>query len=52
MDRNNHVNILVVGAHKVGKTSLLTKFTDNSFSQEYKKTFGISVFTKTITLTD
>jgi len=40
--------IVLVGAFGVGKTSLIRRFVENSFSQEYLSTIGVSISKKTI----
>jgi len=40
--------IVLVGNFGVGKTSLIRRFVENSFSQEYLSTIGVSISKKTI----
>jgi len=40
--------IVLVGNFGVGKTSLIRRFVDNSFSEEYLSTIGVSISKKTI----
>jgi len=40
--------IVLVGDFGVGKTSLIRRFVENSFSQEYLSTIGVSISKKTI----
>lgn len=38
---NYLIKILILGDAKVGKTSLLTRFTDNTFDESHTPTIGI-----------
>ncbi|GMS98330.1 hypothetical protein PENTCL1PPCAC_20505, partial [Pristionchus entomophagus] len=40
--------VLVIGDSAVGKTNLLTRFTENKFSIENKTTIGVDFATKSI----
>jgi small GTP-binding protein len=40
--------IVLVGDFGVGKTSLIRRFVDNSFSEDYLSTIGVSISKKTI----
>ena len=40
--------VVLVGAFGVGKTSLIRRFVENSFSEEYLSTIGVSISKKTI----
>jgi small GTP-binding protein len=40
--------IVLVGKFGVGKTSLIRRFVDNSFSEEYLSTIGVSISRKSI----
>lgn len=40
--------IIVVGDFNVGKTSLIQKYINNTFSDKYKATIGLDIFLKTI----
>jgi small GTP-binding protein len=40
--------IVLIGNFGVGKTSLIRRFVENSFSQEYLSTIGVSISKKTI----
>jgi len=40
--------VVMVGDFGVGKTSLVKRFVDNSFSEEYLSTIGVSISKKTI----
>jgi len=41
--------IVMVGDFGVGKTSLVRRFVDNSFSEEYLSSIGVSISKKTLT---
>jgi len=40
--------VLLVGSFGVGKTSLITRFVNNEFSEDYISTIGVRVSTKEI----
>ena len=40
------MKIIVVGDGRVGKTSLITRFTQGEFSADYKKTLGVDFLQK------
>jgi len=40
--------VVMIGDFGVGKTSLVKRFVDNSFSEEYLSTIGVSISKKTI----
>ena len=42
--------IVLVGHFGVGKTSLMRRFIDNAFSEEYKVTLGVQIQKKVVTL--
>ena len=44
--------IVLVGHFGVGKTSLMRRFIDNAFSEEYKVTLGVQIQKKVVTLTN
>ena len=44
------INIGIIGGDKVGKTNLINKFCNNSFSDEYLPTIGIDLFNKIMEL--
>lgn len=44
--------ILIIGAFAVGKTSLVTKYTTGTFSEEYLSTIGVNIKNKTIEYDD
>lgn len=41
------LKLIVVGDGQVGKTSLITRFCKNTFSQQYKRTLGVDFLEKT-----
>jgi len=41
-------SIIIIGDTAVGKSSLMTKFADNKYSESYKPTIGIDFKTKKI----
>ena len=44
--------VVLLGEAAVGKTSLLRRFTENIFDEEYKATIGTTFATKDVTITD
>ncbi len=42
--------LIVCGDHKVGKTSLIKKFVENTFTEDYIPSIGVNIYKKTITL--
>jgi small GTP-binding protein len=44
--------ILLLGDGGVGKTSLLRRFIDNTFTPDYKSTIGVQFMTRTVDLND
>ena len=46
------VQLLIIGDMTVGKTSILTRFTENKFSQNYLATVGLDFFTKDVDFTN
>ena len=42
--------ILVIGNHGVGKTSLVTRYVENKFSDAYLTTIGVNIMKKVVTL--
>jgi len=42
--------ICMVGAEGVGKTSLVRRYVDNQFSEDYLSTIGVQISQKTVTL--
>ena len=44
------LKLLLIGDSSVGKTSLLLRYTDNSFSDKYIATIGVEFKSKDITL--
>ena len=40
------LKVIVVGNGRVGKTSMITRFAKNSYSDEYKKTLGVDFLEK------
>ena len=43
--------LVMVGDEGVGKTSLVQRFVENTFTTDYKPTIGVSIMTKTVKLT-
>ncbi len=39
---------VVLGDHKVGKTSIVRRFVENKFSEDYRATIGLNILTHTI----
>ncbi len=54
MDKKQHYvfKILLLGDGGVGKTSLLRRFIDNTFTPDYKSTIGVQFMTRTVELDD
>ena len=44
------LKVIVVGNGCVGKTSLIRRFAEDNFTEDYKKTLGVDFLTKTIFL--
>lgn len=44
--------VVLLGEAAVGKTSLIRRFTENSFDEEYKQTIGTTFASKEVTVTD
>ncbi|MFX1455228.1 MAG: GTP-binding protein [Promethearchaeota archaeon] len=44
--------VILTGDFKVGKTSLIRRFVENSFKEDYISTIGVQISKKTINLTD
>jgi small GTP-binding protein len=44
--------IVLLGHFGVGKSSLIRRFIENSFSEDYKVTIGVQISKKTVTLQD
>lgn len=44
--------IVIVGSFGVGKTSLIRRFVDDTFSEDYKVTIGVHILKKTVQLQD
>ncbi|WP_124978751.1 Rab family GTPase [Nonlabens xiamenensis] len=44
--------IVIVGSFGVGKTSLIRRFVEEEFSEEYKVTIGVHILKKTVELKD
>lgn len=42
------VKVIVVGNGCVGKTSLIHRFAEDSFTDDYKRTLGVDFLTKTM----
>ena len=41
-----NIKIVVIGEHAVGKTSLIKKYMDQVFTEDYKPTIGANIFIK------
>ena len=52
MEKKQHYvfKILLLGDGGVGKTSLLRRFIDNTFTPDYKSTIGVQFMTRTVDL--
>ncbi len=46
MEKKFRYKVIIIGDHAVGKTSLLTRYIDDSFSIDYKPTMGANIMTK------
>lgn len=46
------LKICSIGAYQVGKTSLIRRYAENKFEEEYLPTIGVDITTKRITLND
>lgn len=44
--------IVIVGSFGVGKTSLIRRFVDNTFADDYKVTIGVHILKKTVDIQD
>ena len=44
------IKLIIIGDSGVGKTNLLTRFTENRFNLESKATIGVEFSAKTVTL--
>jgi small GTP-binding protein len=44
--------VVLLGEAAVGKTSLIRRFTENSFDEEYKQTIGTTFASKEVSVTD
>ncbi|MHA1931952.1 MAG: GTP-binding protein [Promethearchaeota archaeon] len=44
--------IILTGDYRVGKTSLIRRFVENSFKEDYISTIGVQISKKTVNLTD
>lgn len=42
------LKVIVVGNGSVGKTSLIHRFAEGSFTDDYKRTLGVDFLTKTV----
>ncbi len=47
-DNDYLIKLILIGSSGVGKTSILTQFADNKFSQNYLTTIGVDFRFKTI----
>ena len=46
MNYDEKCQLLIIGDATVGKTSILTRFTDDKFSTNYLNTVGLDFFSK------
>ena len=44
------VKLILLGNGSVGKTSIISRFTDDGFAKVYKQTVGLDFFEKLVTL--
>ena len=44
--------IVIVGSFGVGKTSLIRRFVDDTFADDYKVTIGVHILKKTVEVQD
>lgn len=44
--------IVIIGSYGVGKTSLIRRFVDDTFADDYKVTIGVHILKKTVELQD
>jgi small GTP-binding protein len=44
--------LILTGDHQVGKTSLIRRFVENSFKEDYISTMGVQISKKTISMTE
>ncbi len=49
---NYLAKLAIVGDEAVGKTSLVRRFVENAFEEDYKATLGVNIMTKTIKFPD
>ena len=49
---DHRVQILMTGDENSGKSSILTRYTDDMFNEEYSVTIGVEFGVKLITLSD
>jgi len=49
---DNSIKIVIVGDSGVGKSNILTRFTQDDFNQESKATIGVELSTRTIKIDD
>ena len=48
MKHDNKCQLLIIGDSKVGKTSILRRFCQNTFNSQYLTTIGVDFFTKDV----
>ncbi|MBY8985842.1 MAG: GTP-binding protein [Candidatus Lokiarchaeota archaeon] len=49
---NFPIKLLLTGNYKVGKTSLINRFVENTFSESYQATIGIQIFQKNLNISE
>ncbi|MEN8897856.1 MAG: Rab family GTPase [Nonlabens sp.] len=50
--KNDIKKIVIVGSFGVGKTSLIRRFVDDTFADDYKVTIGVHILKKTVEVQD
>jgi len=49
-DYDRLIKLIIIGDSSVGKTNLLTRFTENRFNIESKATIGVEFSSKNVTI--
>lgn len=49
-DHDHLIKLILIGSSGVGKTSILTRFAENKFSESYLTTIGVDFRFKTINI--